>query len=169
MRSWTNDEINLLVQNYNSSTNDELYAMFPNKTNLAIYQKAYKLGLRKTKEMEFANRSKAHKGDKCPRWKGGTRKTRKGYRQILMPQHKRADSCGYVMEHIVVFEKESGISVPDDCCIHHLNGIKDDNRIENLCMMTHSSHTKLHHVGTKRSDTTKKAISESKKKGGMTY
>lgn len=80
-----------------------------------------------------------------------------------MPNHKRADSSGYVMEHIVVYEKESGIEIPDGCCIHHLNGIKNDNRIENLCMMTNSAHTVFHHTGAKRSNETKKKISESRR------
>jgi hypothetical protein len=91
-------------------------------------------------------------------------KTSKGYSLIFQPDHPRADSRGYVLEHILVFERETGIAVPDGCCIHHLNGIKDDNRIENLCMMTHGAHTVMHNVGKKHSDSTKKAISEKAKK-----
>lgn len=164
MKTWTDTEILVLKENYNKVSNDELCKLLPLKTELAIYKKAYNLGMRKTKEISFLNRSNARKGEKSSNWNGGVRKTRKGYRQILMPHHKRSDSNGYVMEHIVVFEKESGITVPNGCCIHHLNGIKDDNRIENLCMMTRSSHTIFHHSGSKRSDETRKNISESKRK-----
>lgn len=149
-RTWTDSEICTLKDNYNNLSNEELTKLFPTKSVIAIYKKAYKLGLRKDKRIEFINRSNARKGEKSSNWKGGTRKTTKGYRQILMPKHKRADKSGYVMEHIVVFEKETGINIPENCCIHHLNGIKDDNRIENLCMMTHSSHTIFHHTGTKK-------------------
>ena len=53
------------------------------------------------------------------------------------------------MEHILIFEKETGVKVPNNCCIHHLNGIKTDNRIENLCMMLHSAHTTFHNTGRK--------------------
>ena len=91
-------------------------------------------------------------------------KTTRGYTLIFQPDHHRADSRGYVLEHILVFERETGISVPDGCCIHHLNGIKDDNRIENLCMMTHGAHTVMHHAGKKHSDSTKQIMSEKAKK-----
>jgi hypothetical protein len=91
-------------------------------------------------------------------------KTSRGYTLIFQPDHRRADSRGYVLEHILVFERETGISVPDGCCIHHLNGIKDDNRIENLCMMTHGAHTVMHHAGKKHSASTKEAISQKAKK-----
>lgn len=153
----------MLKDKYNELTNEELQKLFPNKSAIAIYKKAYSLGLRKNEVIEFLNRSNARKRDKSSNWKGGYRTTSKGYRQILMPNHKRADSSGYVMEHIVVYEKESGIEIPDGCCIHHLNGIKNDNRIENLCMMTNSAHTVFHHTGAKRSNETKKKISESRR------
>lgn len=93
----------------------------------------------------------------------GKKKTSKGYVQVLVHGHPRADSNGYVFEHIYVFEKETGISVPQGCCIHHLNGIKDDNRIENLCLMTHKAHTVMHHNGTKLKEKTKQLISEKAK------
>ena len=90
--------------------------------------------------------------------------TRYGYRQILKPEHPRADRNGYVMEHIVEWEQATGVSVPQNCCIHHLNGNKTDNRIQNLCMMQHTAHTVFHHTGAKRSAETKKKISESRRK-----
>ena len=152
------------MENYNKLTNGELSELFPNKTYLAIYKKAYSMGLRKSKEISFVNRSESRKGDKGSNWKGGVKKTPKGYMQLLLPQHKRADKMGYVLEHIVVFEKNTGIEVPEGCCIHHINGRKDDNRIENLCMMTKSAHTKFHHTGAKRSDEVRKNIAESKRK-----
>ena len=67
------------------------------------------------------------------------------------------------MEHILIFEKETGVKVANNCCIHHLNGIKTDNRIENLCMMLHSAHTTFHNTGRKVSMETRKKISESKR------
>lgn len=164
MKRWTENEIEKLKSNYNLVTNDELRNLFPDRSNLSIYKKAYKLGLRKSEEIEFKNRSISKSGEKSPSWNGGFRKTSKGYIQILMHEHKRADSSGYVMEHIVVFEKESGIEIPKGCCVHHINGKKDDNRIENLCLMTHKAHTVFHHTGIKRNEETKKRISESKRK-----
>ena len=133
--------------------------MFPSKSKLAIYKKAYKLGLRKSPEIEFLNRSAAKKGEKSSNWNGGIKTTKKGYRLVLCPGHHRADTSGYVMEHIFIWENESGIPLPPNCCVHHLNGIKNDNRIENLCLMIKSAHTIHHHTGSKRSEQTKAILS----------
>ena len=156
---WTADEVSILITNYNKVSNTTLQQMIPDKTALAIYKKAYKLGLRKDPVIEFLNRSEARKGEKASNWRGGVRKTKKGYRLVLCPGHHRADKKGYVMEHIFVWEKECGIPLPDNCCVHHLNGIKDDNRIENLCVMLQKAHTVHHHQGAKRKESTKALIS----------
>ena len=164
MKTWTDHEVDVLMHCFGQIPNDRLQEMIPNKTPIAIYKKARKLGLKISDEIKFQNRSKAKSGEKCNFWKGGKKTSKAGYRLVLMPEHPRADSGGYVFEHIVVFEKATGISVPKGCCIHHLNGIKNDNRIENLCMMSHGAHTAMHHKGAKRTEETKKKISERMKK-----
>lgn len=161
---WTPDDVEKLIANYNQLSNIELLSILPGKSAIGIYKKAYRLGLRKSKEIEFINRSDANRRENAYNWNGGKRKTAKGYLQILAPEHPRADSGGYVMEHIFVFEKETGVSVPPNCCIHHLNGDKSDNRIENLCLMSRGAHTVLHHAGTKQSTETRKKISEKRRK-----
>ena len=162
MKTWTAEEVEVLFSFYNTATNSQLALALPNKTPLAIYKKAYKLGLRKTAEAEYRNRSEARSGEKSSKWKGGVTTTRNGYRRRLNRNHPRADKQGYVMEHILVWEEATGIPVPINCCIHHLNGIKSDNRIENLCMMQHAAHTVFHHTGAKRSEETKEKIRKAK-------
>jgi hypothetical protein len=162
--TWTEEETKILIDNYAISTNEDMRLLLPNKTDLAIYKKAYKIGLKRTKEIEFLNRSSAKKGEKCNFWKGGVCKTSQGYIAVKMPSHHRADKHGYVLEHILIFEKETGIKVPKSCCVHHLNGNKSDNRIENLCLMSFSAHTKHHHIGAKRTQETKQKLSEMRKK-----
>lgn len=164
MKTWTPEEVMILVQNYNSVSNEELLSLIPNKTKLAIYKKAYKIGLRKSKEIEFLNRSLSKKREHSSNWHGGIRVTKRGYRQVLFPEHPRADSSGYVMEHILVWEKETGFSVPKGCCIHHLNGNKSDNRIENLCLMAFGAHTVFHHLGKQHTEETKQKIREKRMK-----
>lgn len=163
MKTWTDAEISILLNNYNRVGNDALQQMIPGKSPLAIYKKAYKLGLRKSPEIEFLNRSEARKGEKGANWRGGIYEIQKGYRMVLCPEHHRADSRGYVMEHILVWEIETGVRLPDNCCIHHLNGVKSDNRIENLCLMLHKAHTIHHHTGAKRSQKTREKISKSRR------
>jgi hypothetical protein len=164
LKTWTEEELEILYAYYNTATNSQLALVLPNKTPLAIYKKAYKLGLRKTDEIEFRNRSEVRKGENGSNWKGGVLTTKAGYRQRLCPWHQRADRRGYVMEHILVWEEATGVPVPPGCCIHHLNGNKADNRIQNLCMMQHAAHTVFHHTGAKRSAETKQKISKSKEK-----
>lgn len=165
MKTWTNEDVTLLLSEYNKRTNDELMAMFPTHTLQGIYKKAYKMGLRKTLEIEWKNRSEARSGERSANWKGGMRFTRKGYRQVLDPGHPRADTAGYVMEHIKVWEEKTGLRIPDNCVIHHLNGNKLDNRIENLCLMERGAHTVFHHIGSVRSEEARKNIREGVRRG----
>jgi hypothetical protein len=160
---WSKDEVDILKEKYMVSDAETLRKMFPNRTIDAIRKKARKYGLYVPKELEFINRSNVRRGELSANWKGGFRRSRKGYRQILMPSHRRADSSGYVMEHIAVWERETGLEIPENCVIHHLNGVKDDNRIENLSLMERGAHTILHHTGTHLSEETKSKISNRRK------
>lgn len=67
--------------------------------------------------------------------------TARGYVLVLCPNHPRARKSGYVLEHILVWEKHHKRPLPPDYLVHHLNGIKDDNRPSNLVAMRRSEHT----------------------------
>ena len=93
------------------------------------------------------------RGEKNPCWRGGRTRTSKGYVAIHSPGHPRAwkGSASYVLEHVLVAEKKLGRFLSKDERVHHVNHVKDDNRPENLLIMTHGEHTRLHWLGRKHS------------------
>lgn len=74
------------------------------------------------------------RGVNSPSWRGGRRYTNKGYVRVYAPSHPECMCDGYVMEHRLVVEKEIGRFLNKTEVVHHVNGIKDDNRIENLML-----------------------------------
>lgn len=79
---------------------------------------------------------------RCP----GRRKHRRGYIQLYCPDHPNATVDGYVMEHRLVMEKHLGRLLDSKEEVHHINGIKDDNRIENLYLFDSKSEHMRHHM-----------------------
>ena len=84
-------------------------------------------------------------GAKSPAWKGGRYVTGCGYVHIKCPTHPYANPRGYIYEHRLVMEAHLGrILLPTEV-VHHVNGIKTDNRIENLMLLSNQGeHRKQH-------------------------
>lgn len=80
-------------------------------------------------------------GEKHPGWKGG-RISSNGYILVHAPRHPRAEKS-YVREHIIVWEQNHGELLPDGWVVHHLNGVKDDNRPENLVGLSTMEHVNV--------------------------
>jgi len=73
-----------------------------------------------------------------------------GYIGILKPNHPRANTKGYVLEHILIWEEAHGKPLPEGWVIHHLNGIKDDNRPRNLIALPSKKHYLILQAKAKR-------------------
>lgn len=96
------------------------------------------------------------RGEQNQSWKGGKRINEQGYVEIYMPEYEHTRSNGYVREHIFIAEKMLGrqlkfYSVGDERneVVHHINGVKTDNREDNLLVLTAKDHIKLHNATSK--------------------
>jgi len=58
--------------------------------------------------------------------------------------HKKANTWGYVYEHRLIAEQILGRYLNDDEVVHHKNGKRWDNRLENLEVLFKVEHSKLH-------------------------
>ena len=85
-----------------------------------------------------------NKGSKNPMWTGGRWARKDGYVFVLKHGHPMARPSGYVFEHRLVMSEHLKRTLLKNEIVHHINGIRNDNRIENLKLMTHSEHSSLH-------------------------
>jgi predicted nucleic acid-binding Zn ribbon protein len=71
-----------------------------------------------------------------------------GYILVYKPEHPRAmkgdNWDGYVYEHVLVAEKNINRFLSDDEAVHHLDGIKSNNRDTNVIVLLKSEHARLH-------------------------
>lgn len=116
--------------------------------------------------------SKSRKAEKSSQWSGGRSKTRDGYILIYSPDHpNRMKHIPYVYEHRLVMEKSIGRYLLPGEVVHHRNGVRDDNRIENLELFS-SNGSHLKHELTGRvpqwSEDGKRSILEGVRRGVVT-
>lgn len=83
------------------------------------------------------------RGTNSPSWKGG-RTILNGYIVIYKPNHPYHNCEGYVLEHRLIMEQHLRRHVKPNEIVHHVNGLRNDNRTENLQLMSNKEHSKLH-------------------------
>ena len=86
-------------------------------------------------------------GEKNPNWKGGKYQKsdscyqdKRGWVYMRKPNHPNAMSSGYIAEHRYIMSEYLKRPLTKFEHIHHLNGVKYDNRIENLELINGHTH-----------------------------
>ena len=87
------------------------------------------------------------------RWKGARYYASGGYIWVSLPQDdfffSMTTTGGLIPEHRLIMARHLGRCLQKWELVHHKNGIKDDNRIENLELTTNGAHTIAHNKGYK--------------------
>jgi hypothetical protein len=86
-------------------------------------------------------------GPNSNRWKGGEVPHDRGYVLLRRPWHPNTNASGYVLAHRFIMAQFLGRPLLNSEQVHHKNGVKTDNRLENLELMTVSEHSRLHNRG----------------------
>lgn len=87
--------------------------------------------------LKIANK-RDRRREKNPFWRGGKTKAKIGY--ILLNENKKK-----ILEHRRIMELHIGRPLLSSEIIHHINGKKDDNRIENLELLSSQSEHIIKH------------------------
>lgn len=90
---------------------------------------------------QCSNSYNAKPGKDNPHWNGGKQTTGNGYVSMWMPSHPNADKRGRILEHRYIMEQYLGRYLKRNEFIDHINGIRDDNRIENLRLATQAQNS----------------------------
>lgn len=111
--------------------------------------------LRQTIYLGENNPNYGNRGENNPIWRHDERISVYGYKLVRMPDHPLCNVDGFVFEHRLIAEKyllteENSIYINGkpylkrEYSVHHIDGNKLNNSVDNLIVLTNSEHMKLH-------------------------
>lgn len=110
-------------------------------------KRARKLGIPIGQLPDGRGEGKKSKGSDHYRWNAGDIISKHGYVRVRVGTgHPLADRNGYAYEHHVVWREAGNPHPKKNQVIHHRNGDKTDNRLDNLEIMTRLEHAKEHMI-----------------------
>lgn len=87
-----------------------------------------------------SNKGRSRRGQNHGAWKGGITKNKENYVAEWVsdddPMASMRNNQGYVLQHRLVMARHLGRPLTQTENVHHINGIRDDNRLENLELWT---------------------------------
>jgi hypothetical protein len=101
-------------------------------------------GYRRGQHLRFVPGHHVASGSANHRWRGGRWIHKTGYVFVAAADHPTANRDGYVLEHRYVMEKHLGRILAKNEHVHHINGVKSDNDLNNLVVLTKAEHHQLH-------------------------
>ena len=88
------------------------------------------------KRLGVPDRARNHYGARSPTWTGGRRVTKDGYVMVYLPLEHPLSSmrnrAGVAGEHRIAMAESLGRPLESYETVHHINGVRSDNRLENL-------------------------------------
>lgn len=93
--------------------------------------------------IKISTRKTTRKGSRSNLFKTGTR-LKTGYLQILCKDHPDADESGYVFVHRLLASFKIGRHIDSEEQVHHIDGDINNNRLENLQVLSRSEHMAIH-------------------------
>lgn len=105
-------------------------------------------GLTKETDKRLEQVSEKYRGKNNGNWKGGIRKNEKGYIEVWINKTDpffimRRKNTYNILQHRLVMAQHLDRCLKTWEFVHHINNIKNDNRLDNLIILTKSQHIKL--------------------------